>query len=468
MSIAVSSADRIAMCQHERDVLKVMHQVLAGTLTQAEAARLLRLSARQVRRIQRRLEHEGDQAVVHRLRGRPSNHRLDAAVRAKALRAYRRDFADFGPTLASEKLAERGLAVSPETLRQWLLAEGLWQPRRHRDPHRRRRPRRPCFGELVQLDTSIHDWTEGRGEPMVLTVMIDDASNRIEAGFYEGETLEAHFDLLGRWLGRHGRPLALYTDRDSIFEPQDKGRALPGAQTQFGRALGELDIELIRAHSPQAKGRVGRFFELAQDRWVKELRLAKVRTRAQANELTRRRLQPEYNRRFTVAPAAAGDAHRPLGPGHHLAAILSVPHRRVVANDYTVRFANRFYQLLPPVYPGQRGGQVVIELRLDGTMAIRFGGHYLKFQEAAGGGGPGGSAPRPPEFSALAADASGGEEGPAPGEGAGPTGVQPSGGRSGRTPAEPYPPAGGGEDSKAGPYRPAANHPWRRSFKGRR
>lgn len=468
MSIGGTTSDRISMSQHERDVLQVIQQVVAGTLTQVEAARLLRRSARQVRRLQVRLDAEGDRAVVHRLRGRPSNRRIDAAQRQKILAAYRRDYSDFGPTFASEKLAEQGLVVSPETLRQWLLAEGLWQRRRQRDPHRQRRPRRACFGELVQMDTSIHDWTEGRGEPMVLVNMIDDATSRVLSGFYAGETVEAHFDLLGRWLRRHGRPVALYTDRDSIFEYQDKGRGDPNGLTQFGRALRELGIELILARSPQAKGRVERFFETAQDRWVKELRLARVTTRAQANALVDQKLVSEFNRRFAVAPAQAADAHRPLSASHHLAAILSVQCARVVTNDYTVRFQNRVYQVGKPVYPGLRGGRVVIELRLDGTMALRFGERYLKYTEVPLGSNPGGSAPRPPEFSALAADARAEEVGPGSAQGTRPAGVPPTTGRSGRTPAEPYPPDGAAEDSRKGPWRPAADHPWRRGFKGKR
>jgi transposase len=465
MSAEALPQDRIPMSPRDRDVLKVMAPVLAGRRTQAEAARLLGRSVRQVRRLQRRLEAEGDAAVVHRLRGRPSNHRLDPALRRRAVAAYRADFADFGPTLAREKLAERGLVVGLETLRRWLIQEGLWQPRASRDPHRRRRPRRRCFGELVQMDTSLHDWTEGRGEPMVLVAMIDDATNRLEAGFYDAETVVSHFDLLGRWLGRHGRPHALYTDRDSIFVHPTKGRPDPEALTQFGRALLELDIGLILAHSPQAKGRIERFFELAQDRWVKELRLAGVRTRAEANALARRLLVPQYNRRFTVRPASPNDAHRPLLPGHHLAAILSVQHARGVANDYTVRFENRCYQLLPPAWPGQRGGKVVLELRLDGTLAIRFGARYLKYEEvvareeALGAPPPDPRSLPPPRPTPV-----GKKSGRAPAEEARPAGVQPAGGRSGRTPAEPYPPAGAAEDTKKGPYRPPANHPWRRTF----
>src|SRR3954452_5730599 len=238
MPIDVPTPDRIPMSQRERDVLKVLHTVLSGERTQAEAARLLGLSTRQVRRIQRKLQASGDQAVVHGLRGRPSNHQPDPAFKRSVLDAYRARYADFGPTFASEKLAEEGLPVCPQTLRRWLLAEGLWQHRRRRDPHALPPPRRSCFGELVQIDASIHDWLEGRGEELVLISMIDDATSYTLARFYPAGTTQTHMDLLGRWLGRHGPPLALYPDRHSIFEPQDKGQALPDATTQFGRALG--------------------------------------------------------------------------------------------------------------------------------------------------------------------------------------------------------------------------------------
>lgn len=455
MSIDVPNPDRIPMSQRERDVLKILHTVLRDERTQAEAARLLDLSVRHVRRIQRKLEADGDAAIIHGLRGRPSNHQADPPFKRAVLRAYRERYADFGPTFASEKLHDDGLDVCPQTLRRWLIAAGLWQRQRRRDPHRSRRPRRACFGELVQFDASIHDWLEGRGEEPVLITMIDDATSYTLARFYPAGTVQAHMDVAGRWLRRHGRPKALYTDRHSIFEPQDKGKALPGAVTQFGRALRELDIELICAHSPQAKGRVERSFGTAQDRWVKELRLAGVTTCAQANEVLTR-LLPAHNRRFSKPARQQGDAHRPLGPGHDLEAILSIHEERVVANDYTIRLHNRFYQLLPPVWPGERGGKVVIELRLEGTMAIRFRDRYLQYAEVL----PEASG----EFSALAADASGEEEGPVP-EGAGPTGMQPTVGRSGRTPAEPYPPDGEAKDTRKEKRRPAEDHPWRRPYK---
>jgi len=464
--MSVLEKDRIEMSQRERDRLKVLHGVQQGQFTQAKAAQLLGLSVRQVRRLQTRLEQAGDAGLVHGLRGRPSNRQLDPTLRRRVLREYRKHFVGFGPTLACEKLVELGLHVSPDTLRRWLLAEGLWQRQRRRDTHRQRRPRRACFGELVQMDTSLHDWTEGRGETMVLITMIDDATSRILARFYPADTLEAHFDLLGRWLEKYGRPLALYTDRHGIFEAHKKGRPDYSGETQFSRALGELDIRLIKARSPQAKGRVERSFGTAQDRWVKEMRLAKVKTLAQANAVLER-LLPEHNRRFSVAPAERADAHRGVGKSHHLSAILSVQERRVVSNDYTVRFENRVYQLDKPIYPGERGGTVTLEMRLDGTMAIRFGDRYLKYHEiAARDAALGGSAPQPPRSLAHGRPTPEEEEGTdeASVKETSSAGVKPTSERSGRTPAEPCPLAGDGETTAKGPHRPRADHPWRRSF----
>jgi Helix-turn-helix domain len=457
----VQKEDRIAMSQRERDVLKVVQSVLDGKRSQAEAARLLELSTRQVRRLQGKIETDGDAALVHGLRGQPSNHRIDKAVRAKVLRAYRRRYMGFGPTFACEKLAEEKLIVSPETLRSWLLAEGLWERQRRRDTHRQRRPRRACFGELVQMDTSLHEWMEGRGEEMVLITMIDDATSRVLARFYPADNVDAHFDLLQRWMKKHGRPLALYTDRHGIFEAHKKGEPDYAGQTQFSRALGELGIELIKALSPQAKGRVERSFGTAQDRWVKEFRLAKAKTRDQANAVLERVL-PDHNRRFSVAPREASDAHQSLSRQHRLEAILSIQAERVVSNDYTIRFQNRFYQLLKPIYPGERGGRVVIEERMDGTMAIRFRRQYLKYEEivldaggaaaraaSSAGGTDASEAKRERDFTKKSRS----------------PGIRPTGGRSGRTPAEPYPPDGEASDTAKTTRRPAENHPWRRSYK---
>ncbi len=429
--------DRIAMSQRDRDVLRVLRSVSDGKRSQAEAARLVNWTARHVRRMLKRLEEEGDEAVIHGLRGRPSNRRLDEDLRAEVVRIYRTCYADFGPTLASEKLAVQGLHVSAETLRYWLLAEGLWERKRRRDVHRSRRPRRRCFGELIQMDTSLHDWLEGRGESMVLIAAIDDATSRVEARFYEGETVKAYMDLTERWLRRHGRPRAFYTDKDSVFQWQSKGQAVEGL-TQFGRALKELDTELILAHSPQAKGRIERFFGTAQDRWVKELRLAKVTTRAAANELVQRVLVPEFNRRFTVRAADGADAHRAVGRQYCLAAILSVQTARKVMNDYTIRLDNRWYQIHKPALPGLRGGQVIVEERRDGTMAIRFGKQYLKYHEVV-----------EPSYDEAAA-------------GSGASACAAGSLREPSAPADAPLPASSGAS-----YRPGPNHPWRRAVFGR-
>jgi transposase len=469
--------DRIDMSLRERDRARVLRDVKEGRFSQAKAAQLLKLSVRQVRRLQRRWRKKGDAALVHCLRGKPSNHRHAAALKKKVLQSYRQRYADFGPTLACEKLSLDGLRIAVNTLRRWLLDEGLWQRKRRRERHRQRRPRRSCFGELVQIDTSIHAWTEGRGEDMVLIKMIDDATSLVLARFYPADTTEAHMDLLGRWVQKYGRPRALYSDRHGIFEAHKEGQIDYEGETQFSRALAELDIALIKARSPQAKGRVERSFGTAQDRWVKEMRLAKVKTIDQANDVLEG-LLPDHNRRFNVPAAEAGDAHRALGSGHRLAAILSIQEPRVVANDYTIRFENRLYQLDKPIFPGERGGKVIIELRLDGTMAIRFGNRYLNYHaiaprsavaaSTAGGAAGNQSSGTDLALPGLAQETTGErkKDEASPNE-APPSGVKPTNGRSGRTPAEPYPPVGEEKATTPGPYRPAANHPWRQGFGGR-
>ena len=454
--------DRIEMSQRERDVLKVMSLVLKGGRTQVEAARLLKLCVRQVRRIQNRLKSQGDGAVVHQLRGRPSNRRIDDTLKNSALALYRKKYLGFGPTLAAEKLSEQdGVQVVVRTLREWLLSAGLWTRQRRRDRHRSRRMRRACFGEMVQADASVHDWLEGRGggERLTLVGMIDDATGRMLARFYPAETTEAYMDLLGRWIARHGRPLSWYSDRHGIFRAESRllGDDEPvSVPTQFSRALKELDVELILANSPQAKGRIERLWGTAQDRLVKELRLAKARTLEQANEVLERVFLSWFNRRCTVQPTSGNDAHRALGPGQNLSAILSIQESRSVNNDYTIRFDNEFYQLLAPVWPGERGGQVIVEKRLDQSMKIRFKKHYLEYKAL------GALPPNPRSLS----------PGPIPAEikakdrvvaSARSSAVHRTDGRSGRTPALPCPPGGGSCGRGKEAYRPAPGHPWRRA-----
>jgi Helix-turn-helix domain len=461
------NGERIAMSQRERDRLKVMASVMDGRRTQAEAARLMKRSVRQVRRIQRRLESQGDCGVIHKLRGRPSNNGKARSVRPEVVEIYRRDYADFGPTLASEKLLERGYRVCDETLRLWLLSEKLWQPRRRRGQHRQRRDRRECFGELVQADGSHHDWLEGRGPRMVLLVMIDDATSRAMARFYPGETTEGYMDLLWRHLRRHGRMVDLYTDKDSIFWGEAMGKE--PSRTQFTRALEELGIGWIPAHSPQAKGRVERFNQTAQDRLVKELRLAGAQNMEQANAVLEKVFLPWFNRRCVVKAASPNDAHRALHGSMNLQSILSLQERRKVANDYTIRLDNQVYQLLKPAYPGLRCGWVVVEQRLDGTKQIRFKKQYLAYHQIGPADRPGALPPNPRSLTHGRTPAAGRKKEGQAVVAARPSAVRLTVERSGRTPAEPCPSNGGRKNKPKRPWRPPAEHPWRKfSLKSRR
>ena len=403
--------ERIELGARERDRLKVLHEVHAGHITQRAAADRLQRSTRQVRRLQRRVQAEGDRGVVHRLRGRPSNRKIDERQQRQMLRELRKPcYAGFGPTLAAEQLAGQGHAVSRETLRHWMAAAGLWQPRRRslRRVHVWRE-RRAAFGELVMLDSSEFAWLEQRGPYCQLIAMIDDASSRIWARFVERDTTEENLRTLRGWLQRYGRPLALYTDKDSIFQPAGPARPedqLSGrpARTQFGRALAELDIRWIAAHSPQAKGRIERLFGTLQDRLVKQMRLAEVSTLEQANRFLEITFLPEWQQRFTVAPRTSRDAHRCLGREHRLPEILSVRMPRRVAQDATVVcHAQRWAVPRQQVCAGLRGSTAEIERRLDGSHWLRFRGRYLALRHCPATARPDALTPsglRPPGVSA--------------------------------------------------------------------
>jgi hypothetical protein len=458
------------MSQRERDVCKTMSQVLEGKRTQAEAARLIGRSERQVRRILRRLKAEGDAGAIHKLRGRPSNNRTVSTVRDRAMGLCRSRYAGFGPTLAAEKLSDDDdIDVSIETLRSWMMAAGLWERRRHRDKHRQRRERRSCFGEMVQADASTHDWLEGRGPMLALVGMIDDATDRVVLRFHDSETTAAYMDVLGLWIRKFGRPVSWYSDRHGIFRAEESVAGHDEKQsvaTQFSRAIGELGMELILANSPQAKGRVERLWSTCQDRLVKELKLADARTLDEANAVLDGKFSRWFNRRCANKPASENDAHRPIGK-LDLNAILSIQQTRVVMNDYTIRFQSRVYQLAPPALPGQRGGKVIVENRADGSMKVRFKGKYLAFEQAPGtpanlrddemGALPPNPRSLPHELIPVME-----ANGPA-GSPTGPITAHQAGGRSGRTPALPCPPAGGSCGSSKQSWRPASNHPWRKT-----
>ena len=380
------------MGQKERDRLKILHEMRNGKLTQVAAARQLKLSVRQVRRLAGKMDAIGDRAVVHGLRGRKSNRRIAEKIEKKCLRELSKpQCRDFGPTYAAEYLSKAiGEQVGRDTVREWMVKAGMWEIRQRKvsTVHAWRR-RRSCCGELVQWDTSVHAWLEDRGPNLYLVAMIDDATNRLFGRFVERDSAAENMRVLRGYLERYGRPLEFYTDRAGMFDVSVKrgeNRDVePTPPTQITRALRELEIGRISAHSPQAKGRIERCFGTLQDRLVKHLRLAKANSLEEANQELEKFLV-EWNQRFTVTAANATDAHRPLGKEQDLGAILSHVEQRRIGNDLTVQFLGKRYQIdKSQMQAGMRGESARLELRLDDSVALRYQGRYLAIQRCEDG-----------------------------------------------------------------------------------
>jgi len=398
------------MTQADRDRLVALKKAKKRLITQREAAEEVGLSVRQVKRLIYALKKHGDKAVVHRLRGRPSNRRLEEGIEREAVQILSAPvYKGFGPTLAAEYLGKKhGIEASKETVRQWMLRAKLWRGRKAKvkDVHTWR-PRRSRWGELVQWDTSDHDWLEGRGERFYLIAMIDDATSRLWACFVRSDSTEENMKLLWDYLEKFGRPVAFYTDKASMFHTTQKRKwDEPGVDkdpvemppTQIGRALRELGITWIAAHSPQAKGRVERNFGTAQDRLVKGMRVAGVRTLEQANEYLRNDYLVWWEREMTVEAASSDDAHRPLEKSHNLAASLSHVETRQVRSDYTLRWDGKLYQIeRQAVTAGLRRAQVRVEQRLDGSLAVRHGERYLPVEECVAANKPKVAPAKPPQ-----------------------------------------------------------------------
>jgi len=370
------------MSQRELSRLEVIQRVCRKTLTQRRAADLLALSARQVKRLCRAFKRSGAAALVSRRRGRPSNNRLRPELLGAARALLRERYYDFGPTLACEKLLEaHGLSLGVETVRQLMISEGLWRVRRARAVviHQLRQ-RRASYGELVQLDGSAHDWFEGRAPRCTLLNFVDDATSRLmHLSFVECETTFDYFAVVRAYILRHGKPRAFYSDRLGVFRVNMPNPVSGTGLTQFGRAMKELSIELLCAHSPQAKGRVERANQTLQDRLVKELRLRAFSSAGEANAYLPEFIA-DYNRRFAVSPRSAEDAHRPLEATEDLSRILSWCETRVLSKNLTLSYDGRVYQIKTTraAYT-MRGARVEVRETGAGEISIEYKGGPLPF-----------------------------------------------------------------------------------------
>jgi hypothetical protein len=375
----MGDAETLTMSAEELNRLEILGRVLERRLTQRGAAEQLGLSLRQVERLCRALRDHGAAGLVSRKRGHRSNHKLPADVRVRAVDLVRTHYGDFGPTFACEKLREQhDLCVSVETLRQWLSEDGIWIPRAQRA--RRPQPpryRRPCLGELVQIDGCDHEWFEERGPRCTLLVYVDDATSRLmELRFGVSESAFSYFASTKRYLEQHGKPVAFYSDKASIFRVVDARGKQARGDTQFGRALSELNIDSICANTPQAKGRVERAHLTLQDRLVKELRLRGISTPEAANAYLPEFTQ-DYNERFSREPQSPHDAHRPVRGGEDLDRIFTWQEDRKLSKNLTVHYKRILYiveaspEAIPlagkpcRIYEPEQGP---IEIRCQGTL----------------------------------------------------------------------------------------------------
>src|SRR6202167_1382590 len=371
----------LSMSKQEFSRLDVLLRVQSGRLRVADACALMGLHRRQVFRLLRNLKQDGAPSLLSRRRGKPGNHRLPSEVRALALSLVLERYADFGPTFAAEKLAEHhGCSVSHETLRNWMIADGLWVDRRHRlaSPHQPRR-RRDCLGELVQIDGSEHAWFEDRGPMCTLLAFVDDATSRLMAlRFVTSESAFDYFRTTRAYLETHGKPVAFYSDKHNIFRVNNGEGG--DRVTQFGRALTALNIDIICANSPQAKGRVERAFGTLQDRLVKELRLAGISSIEAANAWLPGFIAA-HNARFGREPANAKDLHRPLSTADNLDEILAWREERTVTQNLTLHY-DRMLLILEPtcLARGLVRKKVEVVNYPDGRFAVQFNGTALGFK----------------------------------------------------------------------------------------
>jgi len=377
----------ITLTEGELAKLAVINQLIEGLITGDRACEQLRLSARQVRRLKQKVKRGGADGIAHGLRGKPAHNRIAQATLDDATALLREKYPDFKPTFAAEKLAERHeISLSKEKVRQLMAELGLWKPKRKKEngQYHAWRARKEWFGSMEQFDGSYHRWFEDRAEECCLLAAIDDAKSQVtHAEFGTSESVDEVAAFWKKYVAVRGKPLAVYLDKFSTYKINHKNaKDNSELMTQFQRMMEELGIGLVTAHSPEAKGRIERLFGTLQDRLVKELRLAGISTIPEANEFLKTYL-PKFNAQFGVAAAKEGDVHRPLNKTEcdSLDSIFSIQSKRTVANDFTIRFENRWLQL-EKVQPCTvlRNDTVIIEKRLDGTLHIRLRGNYLAFK----------------------------------------------------------------------------------------
>jgi hypothetical protein len=372
----------IAMSERDLQRIEVLSKVVAGRMTAVSASHVLDLSERQVRRLLERIRIGGAASIRHKAIGRPSNNRIGDGVRDYAMTLVRERYADFGPTLATEKLAERdGLHISRETVRGWMVDAGLWLSRKQRRTFHQPRLRREAYGELVQIDGSEHRWFEDRRPPCTLLVFVDDATGRLmQLRFVRSESAFTYFEALEFYLKCHGAPIAFYSDKHSVFRVAKKDARGGQGMTQFGRALCELNIEILCANSSQAKGRVERMNRTLQDRLVKELRLAGIDNMEAGNAFLPGFME-DYNRRFAVVPARADDLHRPINLApDRLAEILCKREQRYVGAQLAFSFERKRIMLQETeVTRGLVGRYVETYAYADGRLDVRWKGYSLPY-----------------------------------------------------------------------------------------
>ena len=366
--------DIVIMSVKEIERLKVVTDVTEKRISQKIAGKRLNLSSRQIRRHVRRFRLEGAKGLTNKHRNTVSNRKLTDEVRLKVLELYKQNYPDFGPTFFCEKLAEfHNIEISKETARKWLLNEGLWRRERKIKAHKQLRERKPCFGEMLQLDGSRHDWFEKRRDKAVLMSFIDDATGMIYARFYEYEGTFPAMDLLKNYTEEYGLPMSIYSDKHTTYKSTDKNKE---ALSQFGRALSELGIELIHANTPQAKGRIERSFGTLQDRLVKEMRLKNISDIETANNFLKQYL-PVFNSKFNVIPFDNTNVNVKIGKDTDLDSYLCIKEQRTVKNDNTISHNAKIYQLKPII----RAKKVTVEEHMDGGVHIKYDGKYLEYKE---------------------------------------------------------------------------------------